>query len=283
MTYILLFIIGLVFGSFGSVLLGRLGKHSLHDIRANTQARRHDLHSVLFWRSFCPHCHHTLGAQNLIPIVSYVSTKGKCRYCHANISVRYLILEIGCGLLFAYLGYILLAQDVSPLHILLRFASSRAMYLLIIYDIQTMYLHELLWAFSALFTIGIVATAPSIARYGGIQRAIITFIFFLAIYRLGKWYVRLRRRAKEEWFGSGDVRLAPIIGAQFWLIQHRVKPLPDMLTSREYFRRYIIIAGIIWLAYAGMLKLIKPKSSVHHIPFFPGMITAIWVLMLILA
>lgn len=51
-------------------------------------------------RSECEHCHHQLAAIDLIPIVSYVSLRGKCRYCHKPIGQTTVWLEICSGLAF---------------------------------------------------------------------------------------------------------------------------------------------------------------------------------------
>lgn len=54
-------------------------------------------------RSFCPHCKTTLRWYDLIPILSYLFLKGKCRSCGAKISVRYPIIELICGGGFVFL------------------------------------------------------------------------------------------------------------------------------------------------------------------------------------
>ncbi len=56
--------------------------------------------SVMKGRSHCDECGHVLGALDLIPIVSYISTGGKCRYCGKKISKTCLYGEIGLALLF---------------------------------------------------------------------------------------------------------------------------------------------------------------------------------------
>jgi len=45
-------------------------------------------------RSKCDHCDHILGALDLIPIVSYIYLKGRCRYCHAKIKFDHLFWEL---------------------------------------------------------------------------------------------------------------------------------------------------------------------------------------------
>ncbi|MEA3283839.1 MAG: prepilin peptidase [Synergistota bacterium] len=45
-------------------------------------------------RSCCPSCGRTLQALDLIPLISWIASRGKCRYCKNTISVRYPIVEL---------------------------------------------------------------------------------------------------------------------------------------------------------------------------------------------
>jgi prepilin signal peptidase PulO-like enzyme (type II secretory pathway) len=45
-------------------------------------------------RSFCPKCKHILEWKSLIPVLSYLLQKGKCRYCKSKIPIRYLLIEL---------------------------------------------------------------------------------------------------------------------------------------------------------------------------------------------
>lgn len=82
--YIMIFIIGTVFGSFFTLAVYRipLKKDITHE------------------RSFCPNCNHKLGFWDMIPVLSYIFSNGKCRYCKEKIRIRYLILEVLSGLVF---------------------------------------------------------------------------------------------------------------------------------------------------------------------------------------
>lgn len=88
---IMLFCMGAVFGSFFTLAVYRipLGLDITHE------------------RSFCPNCGHRLEFIDLIPILSYLSLNGKCRYCGKPVRIRYLILEIASGLVFltAYFAF----------------------------------------------------------------------------------------------------------------------------------------------------------------------------------
>lgn len=52
-------------------------------------------------RSQCSKCEHTLGILDLVPVLSWLFLRGKCRYCKAKISPRYLIVEVLMAALFA--------------------------------------------------------------------------------------------------------------------------------------------------------------------------------------
>ena len=50
-------------------------------------------------RSVCESCGHVLGALELIPIISWLMLRGRCKQCGARISVRYILVEIVCAAL----------------------------------------------------------------------------------------------------------------------------------------------------------------------------------------
>lgn len=77
-------ILGLVFGSF----LNALAYRQVHG------------GSILRGRSACPQCGHMLSAFDLIPLVSWLLLKGRCRYCGARVSMRYPLTEALAALYF---------------------------------------------------------------------------------------------------------------------------------------------------------------------------------------
>ena len=56
--------------------------------------------SVLHGRSHCPACGHVLGVRDLIPVLSWLASRGRCRYCNAKVSARYPITELVCAGVF---------------------------------------------------------------------------------------------------------------------------------------------------------------------------------------
>ena len=78
------FIIGSCLGSFYYCLAYRLPRGQ----------------SILTPPSYCPTCHHRLGTKDLIPILSILWLRFRCRYCRAKIPVSSLLAELCFGLLF---------------------------------------------------------------------------------------------------------------------------------------------------------------------------------------
>lgn len=87
--YIIIFIIGSLFGSFYTLAVYRIPKRQ----------------DITHTHSYCPNCNHKLGLLDLFPIFSYIFLGGKCRYCKEKIRPRYLILEVLSGSLFVVIAY----------------------------------------------------------------------------------------------------------------------------------------------------------------------------------
>ena len=98
--YILMFIIGTLFGSFYTLAVYRI-------------PRKID---IVKTHSFCPNCNHKLGFWELIPVWSYIFLGGKCKECKQKIRPRYFILEILSGLTFVLLSFAL-KLDINTLNI----------------------------------------------------------------------------------------------------------------------------------------------------------------------
>ncbi len=56
-------------------------------------------------RSQCPRCRHTLHARDLVPVLSFVALRGKCRYCRAPISWQYPLVELLTAALFGAIAW----------------------------------------------------------------------------------------------------------------------------------------------------------------------------------
>ena len=83
MSNIFLFFLGTIIGSFLNVLIDRLPREE-----------------SIMGRSHCDHCKKTLSPIDLIPVLSFLFLKGKCRYCGKKLSLQYPGIEILTGVLF---------------------------------------------------------------------------------------------------------------------------------------------------------------------------------------
>lgn len=84
----LCFIFGLLFGSFANVVIHRVPRDE----------------SLVKPPSECPACETPLQWRDNIPVLSWLLLRRKCRHCGEPISVRYPLVELGTGLLFAAIG-----------------------------------------------------------------------------------------------------------------------------------------------------------------------------------
>lgn len=85
MTLVFIFILGLIVGSFLNAVIHRL----------------HSGETIFFDRSRCVFCHAELAARDLVPLLSFLFLKGRCRYCHKPISWQYPIVELVTAVSFS--------------------------------------------------------------------------------------------------------------------------------------------------------------------------------------
>ncbi len=83
---LLIFIFGLILGSFLNCLLWRMYKGE----------------GFVSGSSYCPSCRHDLSFWDLFPLFSFLFLKGKCRYCKSKISYQYPLVELAVGALFLF-------------------------------------------------------------------------------------------------------------------------------------------------------------------------------------
>ncbi len=99
-TWIVGFVIGAFIGSFLNVIIYRLPR-GLSIYRPVT--------------NYCPSCKHKLGWLDLFPIFSWLSLKGKCRYCRAKVPARYVVVELITATLWAVIWYQIFFVRSDPL------------------------------------------------------------------------------------------------------------------------------------------------------------------------
>lgn len=81
---VIIFILGLLIGSFLNVCVYRIPQDE----------------SISYPPSHCTNCKNRIKPYDLIPVVSYIFLRGKCRYCGENISIKYPLIELFTGIIF---------------------------------------------------------------------------------------------------------------------------------------------------------------------------------------
>jgi leader peptidase (prepilin peptidase)/N-methyltransferase len=112
--YIILFLIGLGFGSFLNVVSFRFRPENQHPNSAlqkrPSENKVFDLKKIS-GRSVCPYCQKTLCWYELIPLVSFFVQAERCRSCGHQLSWQYPLGELLSGLIFVLVPYILYPQS----------------------------------------------------------------------------------------------------------------------------------------------------------------------------
>jgi len=213
MVSFFVFLLGLVVGSFLNAFIYRLEVQQ--GMRQVAHNRKKSEATVWRGRSFCPSCGHALAFTDLLPLLSFVLLKGRCRHCKGKISLQYPVVELATGLLFvAVLS--LVVENLTKLsfpqvaQILYLWVIASALIVIFVYDLK----HYIIPDKVLYPTIGLVVAWDLLLSFGGVDNltklsfagAVLSGIgaagFFFAIYIL----------SKGKWMGFGDVKLALFMG-----------------------------------------------------------------------
>lgn len=238
-TAVMAFVFGSAMGSFLNVVILRLpGGKSLGG------------------RSHCGSCGKTLKALDLIPLVSFLFLRGRCRYCGAKISPRYFIIEALTGLLFAFL--LLNFFPVSPAQgvLLAKFLALLCIVIVVfVVDLE----HYVILSNVLLVGTGLVFLADAVLDFmhaGGAEFAVFhsyvlngllgAAVCFLPFFLAWAW------PPQGTYMGFGDVELAPFLGlALGWPLG----PLAIFIA--------ILLGGIV-----GIFLILRGKKTLKsRIPF----------------
>ncbi|GAB4398954.1 MAG: A24 family peptidase [Rhodoferax sp.] len=251
-------LLGLLVGSFLNVVIYRLpimlqarwtaeckalmAEESTNAGTAGDDALRFNL---LVPRSRCPHCEHPIAWFENIPLLSYVLLRGRCRQCHAPIGLRYPLVELACGLLFAACAWQWGATATGLAHAGLCAALLTAALI----DWDTTLLPDdltlpLLWAGLVLAALHITPVNLSDALWGAVAGYVALWLVF--------WAFKLA--TGKEGMGYGDFKLLAALGA--WLGWQALVPVV-LLSS--------IIGALIGLA----LKARGGLREGGYVPFGP--------------
>lgn len=240
-------IVSLGLGSFLNCAAYRMGRHE----------------NFIKGHSMCPQCGHELALKDLIPIFSYLFLQGKCRYCKAKISIRYLLTEI-----------LFIALMISNLWF---------------FDVTFLALRNLIFL-CCLFVISLVDYEVGKIPNSCLVTAVVTWIvglplcqrwessyqFFVylanhvgAMIFVGGmvWILSLllKAMAKQNVVGAGDIKLLAVMGLYAGLLNSMFG---------------LLIASVLGLLVGFAVKQHKnSKWEEGYFPFGPAICMAAWIML----
>lgn len=220
--------------------------------------------SVLHGRSHCTSCGHELSARDLIPVVSWLICRGRCRYCGERVSWRYPATEIVCAVMYVsiLLVYGLTIQTVE----LVAFAS--VLLVLSLTDLDEYVIPNKTIIAAIVIRVVYIAVMGILGRgnalivlrdslLSGIAVALPVLILSLIMdHVLGR-----------ESLGGGDIKLLFVAGLYFGWMQSLF---------------LIMVACVLGLVLAKLGQNRKEEGERSRlIPFGPAIALACWICMLV--
>ncbi|MGC8981663.1 MAG: prepilin peptidase [Minisyncoccia bacterium] len=244
----LYFIIGLFLGSFLNNVAYRLKEEE----------------KFIFSRSKCPKCKKILNWYELIPILSFIIQKGRCRNCKEKISIRYPLTELISGFFTFYLSKIILINNLqSFIYFLYFLIFISTLFVLALYDLDTFYINEgvlyfgiISWLIFQLIFLKFFKP-PDIDFSGGMN-----YLFFINNNFLSKIYLGFLATifilgiftfTLGKGMGIGDAKVAFLLGLY--------------LKSGDLILIFLIstILGSLY----GIFLLFKKRKFFQEVPFVP--------------
>lgn len=166
--------------------------------------------SFIRGRSHCPACGHTLGPAELIPILSWILLRGRCKWCGEKISVRYPLTE----LIFSALTVLCVLRFGLSVLCLRNFLFLCCLFLLSLTDLENMTIPG-----GCLLTAALVWAAALPFLFSG-WNDVLASLLAAAVFSGGLLGISLvmNRLLDRKTLGSGDVLLFAVIGLYLGLI-----------------------------------------------------------------
>ena len=223
---------GIMIGSFLNVVIYRVPKHE----------------SIVVSRSHCMNCGKQIKWYDLVPVVSFLILRGKCRYCKTKLSLQYPLVEFTNGLGYAI---IVIVKGVNVESILYCLCMSALLALSVI-DWRTF---EIPFAFNVL--IGILGIIRLLTDYRH------WYIYILGFVSVSGFLFIIYKATKGRAMGGGDVRLMAAAGLLLGL-------------------KNIVLSLVLGCLLASVLHVLymKLKNKDHMLAFGPYLSMGIFISMI---
>lgn len=199
-TWIVGLLIGAAIGSFLNVVIYRMPRGiSLSNPK----------------NSFCPHCKHRLTTLDLFPLFSYLILRGKCRHCKAKVPIRYFMVELITGSIWAGIWHQYLVVGWDPARAFAYALAAAALVAVIFIDWELYIIPDqvnaALLVVGLLYNVWLIYKGSPQAYTWGLPSAITGALVGIA----ALWGVAFVGRIVfgKDAMGHGDIKMARGIGA----------------------------------------------------------------------
>lgn len=232
-----IFLFGITIGSFLNVCIYRIPKKE----------------NITTTRSHCMNCGNVIKWYDLVPVISFLLLRGKCRKCGAKISIQYPVIELLNGLLYCLI-FAMLGLDLKSV---LTMALSSALIVITVIDWRT---YEIPFGLNVFIAVlGIIATTEKLLNrdFSGALDNVIGAVsvsgFLLLLYII----------TKGRGIGGGDIKLMAtaglflgwkncilafvigcVLGSIIHLIRMRVSKQDHVLAFGPYLSAGIFVASL---------------------------------------
>lgn len=234
MLFFIIFIYGSCIGSFLNVVIYRVPINI----------------SIAKGRSYCPKCNHKIKSYDLIPILSYMLLKGKCRNCKDSISIRYPLIELFTGII-AVITF--MARGFS-LEAVIIFLVAAILIAIAMIDFDTMTIPDEL----------VIAIIPLALVMVYLQNDISLLSRIIAFFEISIPMIMLNYFVQDS-FGGGDVKLISVCGIILgW--QNTLLAMFIAILIGGFYAIYLLVSG-------------KSKKGAH-IAFGPYICIGVYIAMI---
>jgi prepilin signal peptidase PulO-like enzyme (type II secretory pathway) len=209
MGVIFLLVLGPAVGNYACSVVYRLP-------RGQTPFERHP---------FCGHCNADLQPRDLFPILSWLQTRGKCRYCGGAVPGLYTVIELACGL--SFIAYFLTFGFSEPF--LIYAALATFVIMLAAIEWQQGWISVTLYSY-AMALVLLVRTLQEATIFGAVQGAVVMLVLALLVWRASPG--RSQPPFEKPWIWW-LVLLAALVPMAHWVVIVGLIPL-ILITPKRY-------------------------------------------------
>lgn len=274
MILIGLALLGAILGSFCAAQVWRLRAMQLQEDKAvgeeydAAELRRLQpllKNKVKNDRSRCLSCKHQLAWYDLLPVFSWLSLKGACRYCKEKIGTMEFFAEVGLAATFAT-SYLLWPYEITTL----AAGSLFAIWLVVLTLLAILFMYDAKWFLlpdRIVFPLVLVSLLYFLIKITWLGEPFALVDFLIAVAIMPGIYLVLYYVSGGRWIGFGDVKLgvALVLLMASWSV-----------TALGFF-----LANFIGVLYIVPLMMAKKITRKTHIPFGPFLIIGMCIAVLV--